>query len=46
MHTTDFFKSVFKKGGKVMRTEQQVREVIRNKKASLRRVKLCQTEEK
>lgn len=46
MHTADFFRSIFRKGGKVMRTEQQVREVITNKKASLRRLKLCQTWEK
>jgi len=43
MHTTDFFKNVFRKDGKVMRTEQQVREVVRNKQASLRRLKMCHT---
>lgn len=42
MHTTAFLKKYFLKGGKVMRIEQQVQKVIRNK-TSLRRLKLCKT---
>lgn len=44
MHTTGFFESIFRKGRKLMMTEQ-VREVIR-KKFSIRRLKLSQTQEK
>lgn len=43
MHTTAFFNMYFIKGDKVMRIEQQVQKIIRNKKTSLRRLKLCKT---
>lgn len=41
-----FFESIFRKGRKLMMTEQLVTEVIRNKKFSIRRLKLYQTQEK